>query len=157
VIETIHGPMAEDQLERFDGVVDNDVESTTWVEYRLKGELPPSVINGVCQDCAIGICRHVHRSAHVTVKQSPTFGTSGAGNIGGGAPRGTLESLMADVGSFATEQAQIVAGNIAAACYLIRTFTNERFVEIGRPEYQAIVEWDDVSKKFNVTAKPKGS
>jgi hypothetical protein len=37
-------------LEKRDGVVDNDHEHTTWVEYWLNGEL-------------------VHRSVHVTLKE----------------------------------------------------------------------------------------
>ena len=42
--------MDESLLEKREGVVDNDNEHTTWVEYWLDGEL-------------------VHRSAHVTLKK----------------------------------------------------------------------------------------
>jgi len=46
--------MDDSLLEKKEGVVDNDDEYTTWVEYWLDGEL-------------------VHRSAHVTLKKIPAF------------------------------------------------------------------------------------
>lgn len=49
VITTTKGLMDEALLEKRTGVVDNDNEHTTWVEYWLAGEL-------------------VHRSAHVRFK-----------------------------------------------------------------------------------------
>jgi hypothetical protein len=39
LIYTIHGDMDESLLEKTEGVVDNDNEHTTWVEYRLNGEV----------------------------------------------------------------------------------------------------------------------
>jgi len=51
-IATIHGEMDETALEKLEGVLDNDHECTTWVEYRMNGEL-------------------VHRSVHVTLKEWP--------------------------------------------------------------------------------------
>jgi len=54
LVTTTKGDMDESLLEKKEGTVDNDIESTTWVEYWLEGEL-------------------VHRSAHVTLKQSATF------------------------------------------------------------------------------------
>lgn len=51
LINTTHGPMEESLLTRKDGMIDNDVEHTTWVEYRLNDEL-------------------VHRSAHVHLKKA---------------------------------------------------------------------------------------
>jgi hypothetical protein len=50
VITTIYGDMDEKTLEPRWGVLDNDHEHTTWIEYYLRGEL-------------------VHRSVHVTLKQ----------------------------------------------------------------------------------------
>lgn len=50
MITTTKGLMDESQLEKKTGFVDNDNESTQWVEYWLAGEL-------------------VHRSAHVTLKK----------------------------------------------------------------------------------------
>jgi hypothetical protein len=44
--------MDESLLEKREGSLDNDNETTTWVEYWLDGEL-------------------VHRSAHVALKQAP--------------------------------------------------------------------------------------
>lgn len=51
-IETTRGLMDECDLEKREGVVDNDNETTTWVEYWIGDEL-------------------VHRSAHVTLKKWP--------------------------------------------------------------------------------------
>lgn len=50
MIDTTKGPIDETLLERRDGVLDNDHEHTTWVEYWLEG---------AC----------VHRSVHVALKQ----------------------------------------------------------------------------------------
>jgi hypothetical protein len=62
-ITTIYGEMDEAGLEKRTGIVDDEREHTTWVEYWLRGEL-------------------VHRSAHVTLKQAPTaFGE--AAEMGG--------------------------------------------------------------------------
>ena len=52
LISTTKGTMDESLLEKKEGVLDNDHEYTTWVEYWLDGEL-------------------VHRSAHVTLKKGP--------------------------------------------------------------------------------------
>jgi len=49
----------EAQLVKTTGLVDNDHERTTWVEYRLLGADPTS--------------RAIHRSAHVTLKKHPAM------------------------------------------------------------------------------------
>ena len=54
LVNTTKGEMDESLLEKREGIVDNDNELTTWVEYWLDGEL-------------------VHRSAHVTLKKMPVF------------------------------------------------------------------------------------
>lgn len=54
LITTTKGEMDDSLLEKKEGFIDNENEYTTWVEYRLDGEL-------------------VHRSAHVTLKKIPTF------------------------------------------------------------------------------------
>jgi len=54
LVTTTKGDMDESLLKKKEGSVDNDIESTTWVEYWLEDEL-------------------VHRSAHVTLKQPATF------------------------------------------------------------------------------------
>ena len=51
LIHTTKGELPEEALEKKEGVVDNENEHTTWVEYWLGGEL-------------------VHRSAHVTLKKN---------------------------------------------------------------------------------------
>jgi hypothetical protein len=63
LIKTTHGMMDDSLLEKREGLIDNEDERTTWVEYRLGEEL-------------------VHRSAHVTLKKMPAmFGE--AAKIGG--------------------------------------------------------------------------
>jgi len=63
MIETIYGLQDETMLVKTTGNVDNEVESTNWVEYRnAAGEL-------------------VHRSAHVTVKGA-AVAASTVGSIG---------------------------------------------------------------------------
>ncbi len=52
LVKTIHGEMDERDLRKVEGVIDNDNERTTWVEYWRGEEL-------------------VHRSAHVTLKKWP--------------------------------------------------------------------------------------
>lgn len=51
---TTKGDMDESLLEKREGSLDNDIESTTWVEYWMGDEL-------------------VHRSVHVTLKTSPSL------------------------------------------------------------------------------------
>ncbi len=50
LVDTIHGPMDDTQLEKQVQVTDNDIEYAEATEYYFKGEL-------------------VHRSAHVHLKQ----------------------------------------------------------------------------------------
>jgi hypothetical protein len=52
LVNTIHGEMDDSLLEKKEGLLDNDIEFTTWIEYWLNDEL-------------------VHRSVHVTLKTSP--------------------------------------------------------------------------------------
>ena len=52
IITTTKGEMDDSLLEKKEGVVDNEDEYTTWIEYWLDDEL-------------------VHRSVHVTLKKSP--------------------------------------------------------------------------------------
>jgi hypothetical protein len=59
LVTTTKGGMDESLLEKREGTVDNDNETTTWVEYWLDGEL-------------------VHRSAHVTLKKMPPIGGEAA-------------------------------------------------------------------------------
>lgn len=51
LITTTKGEMDETLLEKREGEIDNDNETTKWVEYWLEGEL-------------------VHRSVHVTLKKN---------------------------------------------------------------------------------------
>jgi len=59
LVTTTKGEMDDSLLEKKEGLFDNDIESTNWVEYWLDGEL-------------------VHRSAHVTLKTSPFTDLIGA-------------------------------------------------------------------------------
>ena len=54
IVTTTKGDMDDSLLVKQEGSLDNDIETTTWTEYYLDGEL-------------------VHRSVHVTLKQAPTF------------------------------------------------------------------------------------
>lgn len=63
IITTTHGDMDESLLTKMEGTIDTAVEFTTWVEYYIGTEL-------------------VHRSAHVTLKQMPTFADGVSGSIG---------------------------------------------------------------------------
>jgi hypothetical protein len=51
IVNTTKGEMDDSLLEKREGSLDNDNESTTWVEYWLAGEL-------------------VHRSVHVALKKN---------------------------------------------------------------------------------------
>jgi hypothetical protein len=59
IVTTTKGDMDESLLDKKEGIVDNDNEYTTWVEYWLKGEL-------------------VHRSVHVVLKKSVTLAAEAA-------------------------------------------------------------------------------
>jgi len=59
LVNTTKGEMDESLLEKKEGAVDNDNETTTWVEYWLEGEL-------------------VHRSVHVTLKKTVTLSAEAA-------------------------------------------------------------------------------
>lgn len=52
IVNTTKGEMDDSLLEKREGIVDNDIEYTSWVEYWHEGEL-------------------VHRSVHVSLKTSP--------------------------------------------------------------------------------------
>jgi hypothetical protein len=60
LIHTILGELEEETLEKREGVVDTEVEYTTWKEWWYQGQL-------------------VKRSAHVTIKETAKAG----GEIGG--------------------------------------------------------------------------
>ena len=62
-IFTTKGDMDDSLLEKKEGVLDNDNEYTTWVEYWHEGEL-------------------VHRSVHVTLKKMPVFAGGEAASFG---------------------------------------------------------------------------
>ena len=53
LVNTIHGEMDDSLLEKKEGSIDNEDETTNWVEYWLNGEL-------------------VHRSVHVALKRPVT-------------------------------------------------------------------------------------
>ena len=54
IVTTTKGDMDDSLLEKREGSLDNDIETTTWTEYWLDSEL-------------------VHRSVHVTLKTSPAL------------------------------------------------------------------------------------
>ena len=62
LVTTTKGDMDDSLLVKLEGSLDNDNETTTWVEYYLEDEL-------------------VHRSAHVTLKKMPTFANGEASSF----------------------------------------------------------------------------
>ena len=62
LVTTTKGEMDDSLLEKKEGSVNNDNESTTWVEYWLDGEL-------------------VHRSAHVALKKNVSSAVEAASFI----------------------------------------------------------------------------
>ena len=62
LITTTKGPIDDSLLEKREGLLDNDNERTTWVEYWMGEEL-------------------VHRSAHVALKQTLTHLAAEAASI----------------------------------------------------------------------------
>jgi hypothetical protein len=82
MITTTHGLMDETLLEKKEGVVDTDVEHTTWVEYCLRGCPGPAHQTGTA-DAPTHFCsQHVHRSAHITLKR-PLSAFGEAASLGG--------------------------------------------------------------------------
>ena len=63
LVNTTKGEMDDSLLEKREGAIDNENEFTTWVEYWLKEEL-------------------VHRSAHVTLKNVPSFMVADTATLG---------------------------------------------------------------------------
>ena len=59
IVTTTKGDMDDSLLEKREGSLDNDNETTTWVEYWLDGEL-------------------VHRSVHVALKKNVTSAVEAA-------------------------------------------------------------------------------
>lgn len=62
LVTTTKGDMDDSLLEKREGNIDTENELTTWVEYWLEGEL-------------------VHRSAHVTLKKTPSFAAAEAASF----------------------------------------------------------------------------
>lgn len=60
--------MALSALQRRTGVVDNDVEYTTWVEYCVKGCDGPAHKTGVADSQDHFCDKHVHRSVNMILK-----------------------------------------------------------------------------------------
>lgn len=56
--------MDDSLLDKLEGKVDNDVETTTWVEYRK-----------------IGSDEIIHRSCHITLKEIPVFSSADTGKM----------------------------------------------------------------------------
>lgn len=72
-INTTHGPMDDSLLMLHTGLVNNEDERTTSVEYCLKDCAGEAHQTGR-PDSPSHFCNfHVHRSAHVTLKKVPTI------------------------------------------------------------------------------------
>lgn len=77
MITTTLGDRDEAELLKHDDVVDNDHEHTTVVEYCLKDCPGAAHQTGQATGAHCFCERHIHRSAHVTLKRWPE-GMSGA-------------------------------------------------------------------------------
>jgi len=62
IVTTTKGDMDDSLLEKKEGIIDNDNETTSWVEYWLEGEL-------------------VHRSVHMTLKRMTVTGEAVAQSL----------------------------------------------------------------------------
>jgi hypothetical protein len=69
LIQTIHGEMDTAQLQRIDGLVDDDVERTTTVEYCLLDCPGDAHRTGIAQGIGCFCSHNVHRSVNMTLKQ----------------------------------------------------------------------------------------
>lgn len=74
VITTTLGDMDEALLEKREAVIDNDNEHTTVVEYCLRGCDGPSHVTGEPEAMERFCSKHVHRSAHITLKKGLDIG-----------------------------------------------------------------------------------
>lgn len=63
LVTTTKGDMDDSLLEKKEGTIDNDNETTNWIEYWLDGEL-------------------VHRSVHMTLKKFTVTGEAVAASLG---------------------------------------------------------------------------
>ena len=63
IVTTTKGDMDDSLLEKKEGIIDNDNETTSWVEYWLEGEL-------------------VHRSVDMTLKRMTVTGEAVAQSLG---------------------------------------------------------------------------
>ena len=63
IVTTTKGDMDDSLLEKKEGIIDNDNETTQWVEYWLEGEL-------------------VHRSVNMTLKRMTVTGEAVAQSLG---------------------------------------------------------------------------
>tara|TARA_R110000868_G_scaffold56293_1_gene174304 strand:+ start:285 stop:482 length:198 start_codon:yes stop_codon:yes gene_type:complete len=63
IVTTTKGDMDDSLLEKKEGIIDNDNETTSWVEYWLEGEL-------------------VHRSVNMTLKRMTVTGEAVAQSLG---------------------------------------------------------------------------
>lgn len=79
-VNTTLGPLDELLLVRHDGIIDNENESTTSVEYCLKGCSGPAHVTGQADAESHFCSQHVHRSVHVTLKKVAA-GESAAGSF----------------------------------------------------------------------------
>lgn len=70
LINTTCGPLEEDLLIRRDGLVDNENEKTTTVEYCLIGCNGPAHVTEKPDSPGHFCNQHVHRSVHVTLKKN---------------------------------------------------------------------------------------
>lgn len=69
MIETTLGPLDESLLIKHEGVVDNDNEKTSVVEYCLAGCHGPAHLTGKPDSETFFCYQHVHRSVNIALKK----------------------------------------------------------------------------------------
>ena len=79
-VQTKFGEMDEDKLRKKEGMLDNDNEKTTTVEYCLADCDGPAHTTGVPDSPHCFCSKHVHRSVDVTLK--PKAGAVAKSDVG---------------------------------------------------------------------------
>jgi hypothetical protein len=69
LITTTLGDRDDSTLRKTEGTVDNDVETTTWVEYCVADCPGVAHQTGRPDQPYLFCAQHIHRSVHVTLKQ----------------------------------------------------------------------------------------
>jgi len=81
MINTTLGMVDESQLIKTEGSIDNENEKTTWVEYCLKDCQGTAHNTSIPDQEGLFCSKHIHRSAHITLKKVPEAAIGEAGKF----------------------------------------------------------------------------